>query len=328
VKREVSVEQQNGPLTPLSSGAARPVRHFRAGESVRDGLVRVASELIGRAVSRIESGGKNRAEDLHQVRLAVKRLRASLRLIRPVIGKAFFRRENRHLKRIADRLSLFRDVVVSRQRLLSLAGDHSTKQERKVFALFLGQIAKQGPESGQFREQCERAMHEAAGALKEAADDFQNMLIPAEEWEAIGPGLRKSYRRARNRMLRAAQRDTEEAFHEWRKDVKYLYYQLQLVRPACPGRLGPMARQLNRLEEKLGEEHDFMVLRNLLTQSPERCGGRGAIKRAVACFDRQCQKLRDDSEALGKELFLEKPAKFVAKLNTHWDDWRRSGEAR
>ena len=326
--RTTEPEQGDLSITQLFGRTAKPFPQFRAGESVRDGLVRVASELIGRAVSRIEFGGKNRAEDLHQVRLTVKRLRASLRMVRPVIGKAFFGRENRRLKKVADHLSLLRDAVVSRRTLLKLAGNHSIKQDRKAVALVLARIAEQGPASGQFRERCETALHQVVGSLVEAADNFQNMLILAEEWEAIGLGLHNAYREARDRMSRAARSDQEEEFHDWRKEMKYLYYELQMVQPAWPERLGTMLRRLKKLEEKLGKVHDFAGLRNMLEESPRRYGGRRAVKRVVACLDRQSTRLRRQSQALGKKLFLEKPAKFVAKLNTHWADWRSSGESR
>src|SRR2546427_12896448 len=111
-------ETPDGELPPAS---AKSLLQFRVDESVRDGLARISGELIQRALARIECAGKNRAEDLHQVRVTIKRLRALLRLVRPVISEAFCDRENRRLKDIADRLAFFRDTTVSRQTLATLA---------------------------------------------------------------------------------------------------------------------------------------------------------------------------------------------------------------
>src|SRR6266446_784114 len=90
---ETDTPAAQSPRTP-----AKSLLQFRVDESVRDGLARISGELIRRALARIECAGKNRGEDLHQVRVTIKRLRALLRLVRPVISEAFCDRENRRLK--------------------------------------------------------------------------------------------------------------------------------------------------------------------------------------------------------------------------------------
>jgi len=296
--------------------------HLRADESVRDGIVRLSDEMIQCALARIARTERNRAGDLHQVRVTVKRLRALLRLVRPVTADGYFRRENRRLKRIADRLARFRDTTVSRWTLAKLAATLSDQQDQKAFIRLLKRLVKHGPARGRFTTEREAALAEAAQELREANHSFQSILIPADEWEAIEPGLRKTYRWARHLMLQAIRRDTEEAFHEWRKHVKYLYYQLQTVQPVWPGRLGPMGKQLKKLEDKLGKGHDLAVLEQALMELPERYGRRPAVKRVVCCLQRQCKKLREQSEALGRKIFDEKPDRLLARLNKRWTAWR------
>ena len=321
-KREVRPDNVQNPLAPLSAKTANPLPHFRGQESVRDAMVRSSVELIRRAASRIEAGGRSRAEDLHQVRVTIKRLRASLRMVRPVIANAFFRQENNRLKKAADRLSLFRDKMVSRQTLERLVEALPGKRDRRTLGLVLSRLIAAAPEFGHFREQREAAMNEVARDLQEAANNFQNMLVAAEEWEAIGPGLQTVYRRARNLMSRALKRNTDEAYHLWRKQVKYLYYQLQMLQPIWPKRLGAMVKQLKKLEEKLGKDHDLSVLGNMLAKRPEQYGGGPTVKRVTACLDRQRHSLRQESEVLGRKLFTERPGKLVARLSKRWTAWR------
>ena len=301
---------------------AKSLPQFRADESVRDGLVRISGELIQKAVARIDHGGKNRAEDLHQVRLTMKRLRASLRLVRPVISKALFRRENRRLKRIASSLSSFRDATVSWHTIGRLARSASDKRDRKALALALSASPKYGPVRGRLRERREAAMRALARDLLEAGVNFENMLIPAEEWDAIGPGFQDTYRRARNQMLVAIRRGTAEAFHDWRKPVKYLYYQLQLLQPASPRRVRAMVKQLSKLEESLGRDHDLALSRTGLSKLSEQSCSRRTVKRAIDCLERQRNKLRRENEELGQKFFWENPGKFAAKLARRWAAWR------
>src|SRR5438045_6917113 len=76
----VSLQMERGTPAPLRRASVKPLQ-FQVEESVRDGLARISGELIRRALARIDCGGRNRAEDLHQVRVTIKRLRALLRLV-------------------------------------------------------------------------------------------------------------------------------------------------------------------------------------------------------------------------------------------------------
>ena len=304
--------------------SAKPLLQFRVDESVRDGLARISGELIQRALARIECAGKNRAEDLHQVRVTIKRLRALLRLARPVISEAFCDRENRRLKDIADRLASFRDATVSRQTLATLAKRVADKRSEEAFDVVLARFVKHGFDPSGFRVRREQALRHAASSLAESKQSFENMLVPTEDWQALGPGLQMVYGRSRNRMLRALSYQTPETFHDWRKQVKYLYYQLQMLGSISPKRLEPMLRRLRKLEDRLGEDHDLAVLERLLCDGREQYGGKRAVKWVVACLVRQSKKLRRETAAMGNEIFREKPRKFVDKLGKQWTEWRGS----
>jgi len=47
-----------------------------------------------------------------------------------------------------------------------------------------------------------------------------DLPIATEGYDAVAGGLRKSYRRARNRMDEAYEEPEFERFHEWRKRIK------------------------------------------------------------------------------------------------------------
>ena len=109
-------------------------------ESVSAGLRRIVDELIKSAIACIKEPSREREEDLHQVRLAIKRLRAILRLLRPLVSKTFFKRENARLRSAARRLARLRDLAVARRTLEQvtdeLASFHRTLQSRKSLKAF------------------------------------------------------------------------------------------------------------------------------------------------------------------------------------------------
>ena len=108
---------------------------FCRDESVSAGLRRIVDELIKSAIARIKRPSTDREENLHQVRLAIKRLRAILRLLRPLVSKTFFKRENARLRSAARRLAVcailrWRDARLNRS-LASSRAIHRTLQSRK-----------------------------------------------------------------------------------------------------------------------------------------------------------------------------------------------------
>jgi CHAD domain-containing protein len=300
---------------------------FDSAETLCGGFARVCDELIRKALALIACPSRNRAEDLHQVRVSIKRLRALLRLARSMISKKIFERENARLRKAADRLSVFRDPTVSRQILEKMIKRLSDEDSRTAFRAVLAAFVRERPRQAQFRTEREEVMREAGRSLKRTGLAFQSLLILADEWSAIEKGLKIVYRAARNRMLRALATGSDEEFHNWRKQTKYLYYQLQTIEPVWPKRLGRTIKRLRKLEDQLGVDHDLSVLKRLLIASPEKYGGTGAVERVVACLDEQSGILREECESSGQKLFSEKPRKFARKLAHHWSAWRKKCKA-
>jgi CHAD domain-containing protein len=56
------------------------------------------------------------------------------------------------------------------------------------------------------------------------------------------------------------------AWHEWRKQVKYLRYQLKIVRRSWRTPLDSWRRDLNRLSDLIGLDHDLVELLQLLSR--------------------------------------------------------------
>ena len=98
-------------------------------------------------------------------------------------------------------------------------------------------------------------------ALGRSMKHAQEWELDADGWDCITTGLRATYRRAR-RALRHARTDrATEDLHEWRKQTKYLWHQLQILTPLATGAIGELADEFHHLADYLGDEHDLAVLR-------------------------------------------------------------------
>ena len=75
-------------------------------------------ELDG-AIAKLESGDVS-DRDVHAIRKALKRVRAALRLLRPSLGSAAYRRENAVVRDVARPLTRMRDAAILPQTLRRL----------------------------------------------------------------------------------------------------------------------------------------------------------------------------------------------------------------
>ena len=297
-------------------------------ESVSAGLRRIVDELITSAIECIRQPSTDREEDLHQVRLAIKKLRAILRLLRPLVSKTFFKRENARLRSAARRLARLRDFAVARRTLEQvtdkLASHSQDAAVQEVFESFLAQT----PASSRYDEDRETALQLAARALTQTRRAFRALPLPDRGWKTIEPGLKKLYRQNRMWMKCALSSDKDEDFHEWRKHVKYYFYLLKMLTPMWPSRLGKTVKHLDCLQDKLGKDHDLVVLKSFLVKHLSNPKKRTPVGQIIQYLEKRSAKFRKQSVALGKILFDGKPGDWMKALRKRWEDWQSCAKVR
>jgi CHAD domain-containing protein len=117
--------------------------------------------------------------------------------------------------------------------------------------------------------------------------------IKDKGFAAIGPGLTRIYARGRSGFKKAHRVRTVESLHEWRKDVKYSWYQVELLRPLWSKPLKGFARQIKQLVDHLSDDHDLAILREqLLAQSSDIERGHEA-EALMALIDKRRVELQD-----------------------------------
>jgi CHAD domain-containing protein len=290
---------------------------LHADEPLGAGLQRITDKLVESISDHDLPEKDERGEYVHTVRTTIKRLRALLRLIRPVTGDAFFDRENERLRRAARRLAAARDVEVSLQTLKGLSVSGESKR-KAIAAAVAGLEEKARPQ-----QNIDAALNEVWSDLEQTKRNLHRRLLAHAEWQLIESGLRDVYRQSRKRMEAAFREGEDEGFHKWRIRVKNLYYELKMLEPVWPKRIDKMTSRLSKLQDKIGLDHDVAVLKGLLRQEPEAFGGTEVVERVVRCLNEQSQQLRRASEPLGRRIFTEKPRRFVRKLGRRWVKWRK-----
>ena len=199
-------------------------------------------------------------ESVHSTCKRLKCMRALLRLVMQALGNERFENENRVLRDIGRSISGLRDAHVLAQALTYVAMEaHSVKPvdvEQGVAAL-----------EDRSRQALDRLQQDDNRPLETIASDLDALSsrvtewpeIP-ESWESLAPGLRAVYGKGRQWNIEAKNNPGKKSFHEWRKQVKYLLHQYQLLVHYWPEALGINGKSLQQLSDYLGEEHDLAML--------------------------------------------------------------------
>jgi len=145
-------------------------------------------------------------------------------------------------------------------------------------------------------------------------------------FKSLEPGLRRSYRRGRRAMTAAYRSLAAEDFHEWRKRVKYHWYACRLLRELWPAAMDARRRELKRLSELLGDEHDLSVYRRLLESEAGAVIEGPGLDEVLAAVDQRRTGLRRKARPLGLRLYAEKPAALSARFAAYWQAWRAGSE--
>jgi CHAD domain-containing protein len=289
------------------------------GESPFAGLQRIAAHSVHQTLTQITFPSRVRANDLHDVRVCIKFLRALLRLVRPMLDKAVFRSEDKRLKAVSAQLSFRRDVTVARrtlQRLAARAG--ATPEDKSALGLALRGFGLDRANRTPASESLEAAMREAGRELAQTAEAILAVVPRNDASKRIEEALRKTYRSGRRRMRKAVDSGTDEDFHDWRKSAKYLFFQLRTLQPLWPAHLEQMVEQLNELQKRAGLHQDLVVLRALLAEGPTGSfGNRASLKVVNDILTRRSRRLRKQCLSLGRQIYAREPRLFIQGITRH-----------
>ncbi len=253
---------------------------------------------------------------VHDVRVHFKKVRACLRLVRGVLGDKLYNYENKCFRDAAKALVKVRDAEILIETLDRLVG----RFPGRLAAEDITGIRKTLQERHQ--AMCEQVLvDELAFAVitrivKDARDRLKDRPMKRKGWTALHDGLRRGYRGNRRAIAQAKRRPTTESFHEWRKQAKYLWYQLLVLETAWPAGVKAWDKAFHKLTQALGNDHDLAVLRLTLTTDSKTFGK--ITDTLLPLVDRRRGELQKQAFALGSRLYRDKPGAFLHRLEKHW----------
>jgi CHAD domain-containing protein len=254
---------------------------------------------------------------VHETRKDLKKTRSVLRLVRDEIGDDVYRRENDRFRDAGRLLAPYRDAQVKLETLEILRERFADEVPERAWGSYASGLRSETGSELEGNGGIGQAAHEI-GAGRAEIDEWP---VEANDWALIAPGVRRSYRRGRNRLADVVADPSDAAVHEWRKRVKDLWYHLRLLRDSEPERLGKLADRAHELSDLLGDHHDLAVLRDDARSRPELLDG-DERELLSTLIERRQEELLAQAVSLGDDLYAEKPKAFTKRLEKHWNAWR------
>ena len=216
-------------------------------------------------------------EDLHQMRVSLRRLRTVLSQFAPalVLPSAI---TDARIARVARRTGLSRDLDVMRERLTSSLLPSLPDQERDAMRPALKRLVRD-------RHQAFKGVVEALNGAR-----YLKLLARLRKWQhkprytAVGQGLLQDWILEWKLPILAglffhpgwlADDPSSEDLHDLRKRIKGVRYALENLEPFLEPAVLAWIGQLKQAQEDLGELHDLQVLQSLLVDHPRSRSHRG-----------------------------------------------------
>lgn len=282
---------------------------LKENESLPEGLRRVGQEEQQETLEALTSDNPHKG--VHEARKHLKKLRALIRLVRDELGHEQYKKRNNFFRDIGRHLAQYRDITSQIEILEKLHQEHGDLVKgEKGFQAFLDllyqereKIFQKGSQNGQWVDQ---------DIAKIKA--YQKTIVPEHSAEEKTlDSLKRVYKRGYKGYHRALKKAETKGMHEWRKRVKYLWHQFQLIQVGWPAMIQAYMDVLKDLSDVLGDYHDLAIIEDKAKQVAPKLST-AFIKKFYKVTEKRKDHLHGESLKLGRLIYAEKPKAFKKRM--------------
>ena len=296
------------------------------GEPLPDGIRRIATEQLSRAIKHLKSEQGERDTHIHEARKNMKRLRGLIRLVRFELGGEIYRRENECYRLAAAELAGLRDATVLIEALGELVRTADLPLRRDRFRTVRQWLVERRETAYRQRPVSSEAVEKIIVELQEARQRVGQWPLQHQGWKGIENGLRQVYSQGHKEFDLAFERPGEQVFHDWRKRVKYLWYHMQILRRIWPPMTEALIAELDELGDLLGNDHDLAVLQHTVQSEISRPVQAATLQLLGGLVEARQEALRARAHGIARRIYVERPRDFTRRLRRYWQAWREEYE--
>ncbi len=273
-------------------------------QHLRQGIARHFAHQLERTLAALR-GGPAAADSVHRGRVAIKKTRAAIRLLAGALTARELERQHARLRLLARTLATARDASARTATLDQLKERFAGELPEAARASTLRQLqrrsrARAGDESARYAH-----LLPVATAAWQILAGWSDLATP----RLLRRGLSASLDRAEGAFRRARRKPTAARLHQWRKRVKDLLYQCQLLRALGGTVPKRFERSCAALAESLGGINDLGLLRGDLRGAP----GTRATRQVVPLTRQYEKELRRTALRIGERVHARRMTRQVVR---------------
>ncbi|QSR89165.1 CHAD domain-containing protein [Methylacidiphilum caldifontis] len=210
-------------------------------------------------------------DNIHDLRVLGKKLRALYYFFKPFLDKNFVRKEKQKVKKAMSSLGNIRDSHVSTKIYSKIKQEYPQLIFPKILEHFLGSqshgLKQNQPYSNGKSPQIEKKHVKSMEIILVARERLLKKISgkPFEK-QVIIERLQDGLNAVVDSMIKAKNESSAASFHEWRIKTKRFYYQLSLcLHWKSSAELEKIVKKFKQIEQFLGQAHDFHVLFSLIS---------------------------------------------------------------
>jgi CHAD domain-containing protein len=229
---------------------------------------------------------------VHDIRVFMKKARASVRLLNTQIDDELFVKENVAYREIGRILAAWRETSVHRKTLKLLKKENPDLFARLAENEKVNTILKK-PENELVLDDAVKArVEQIDDLLSKAAYRLRFYTLDKLDPHLLLKELEGSYISAAENYLKCRINPKPEALHEFRKRSKDFLYQLYFFRPLNPLVIKELEKKLDNLTMNLGKFNDHSQIVRMLEYKPGAVDNSSAIDELIVVIrDKQDEYL-------------------------------------
>lgn len=308
------------PTPDFRDDSGPPMFHMalRRDELAADGMRRIALAQVDVASWHVQRLGEANIH-VHEVRKATKRARAVLRMVQDGIGERAYCQTNTTLRDAAADLSELRSATVRIETIDMLV------ERQQALAEFTGGLRRELVADA-------TAMRTAVAGDPLRVDDLFARIesvradiarwAPSPDASPTSMGLRRTYRGGRRGMARAYCEKNAESFHRWRKQAKYLRYQMEVLSPCNPSAISPIVASLEEIGARLGTDHDLDDLLSAVRDGRDVFASFFGRDQLIDAIARRRAEIETELRPIAERIYGQPPREFAGRMTRYWAQWR------
>lgn len=286
-------------------------------QTIAHGLTRLALKELRSARAALHARAVGDGS-LHAARKSVKHVRAVLRLLKADHARGLAKTE-KHLRAANRALSPLRDAEAIVKSLHNLRRNAPELFSAPAFAQLRDRLVTRK------RQLLRDVLRD--GTIRDIRAHLRKAAAGARRWRAAHKGFRTmtagltvSHQRSRAAMVRAERGRGPAQFHEWRRQLKCLWYQMRLLGPLAP--LRGDVRALHAAEGSLGDDHDMVLLHDIVLAEIASRGLAVDPRRLRRATARYQAVLRKRALAGVRHIYTLEPREYAQRARRAWENAR------